>query len=355
MPFRRFAFILACMLCCFNSAQAGDFPRFEIFGGYSSFWSGMSTTPGSDSFQRYYFNESPLMFGDLNLALPLYHRLMNPPSLQHIKGFEVSGAYNITEWFGIEASYMRHSGEQVFDQSFQVFDYANRGRFITTISSTPLNVNQGFPITPTTSESRNTAKSVTKAAGFGTADLTRSTFLVGPRFSLRWHRRIIPFAHVQLGISKIERKNFSMKYSFNSDYKEYDAAGTYIAEQQTYAINGKFSGNVNDLGVVLSFGGGMDLNINKRISLRLIQADYVPTRNRFAYELKDDFESDISDYKYKTISVLQDTTEVGPIYADYNQETRLRVIYAGERKFQYAVPSQFMHNLKLSAGLVFKF
>jgi hypothetical protein len=295
------------------------------------------------------------MFGDLNLGLPLYHSLMNPSKFQHFPGFEVAGTYNLNKWLGIDVSYQHNSGKQIIDQTLQLFDYTNTGRFITTVSSTPTNVNQGFPITPNSSEFQNSANSKTKASGFGTGEVARNTFLVGPRLSYRKYDRITPFAHIQFGLSRFERKNFKMKYAFSSEYNEYDAAGTYLAARQTYDIAGTFEGNTKSTGFAMSFGGGLDLKINKRISLRLIQADYLATRNRFTYKYKDNFSSDISDYTYKIVSVFQNYSDSGPVYADYNQETRQRVIYSGERNLQYSTPSQFMNNIKLTAGIVIRF
>ncbi len=40
----------------------------------------------------------------------------------------------------------------------------------------------------------------------------------------------------------------------------------------------KFDGNVNsDTGFAMAFGGGVDVNVGKRIAIRVIQFDYVPT------------------------------------------------------------------------------
>ncbi|HVN78500.1 MAG TPA: hypothetical protein VMW38_05835 [Terriglobia bacterium] len=351
--------VLLCVVVLSLPLQAADFDKFEVYGGFSYLWNDVTANPGVGSFQPYYFNESNLFFGSLILFLPLYHTLTNPSGFQGLHGFEVSGTYNFKKWLGVEVGYQRHSGEQVMDQNLQSLSYSNTGYFITTVTSVPVNPTQGGPVLPTTNEYDIPANSHTDATGFGTANLTRNTILIGPKFSWRSSSKFTPFAHVQFGVSQYKRNNLKMNYTVSSVYNEYslDAAGnSNLVEKQTWDLTGKLTkGEFSNLGFAMSVGGGVDWKITKRLSVRLIQADYMPTRHGFDYKYTDDFTSDISDYKYKIVQILQGISDQGPVYADYVQETRQRVIYSGTRDFSYSVPHQFLHNIRLSAGVVFRF
>ena len=80
------------------------------------------------------------------------------------------------------------------------------------------------------------------------------------------------------------------------------------------------------------------------------------TKNGFKYNYSDNYSSDITDSKYTVVSVFQGYNVYNqPIYADYNQVTTQEVIYSGTRSFSYSVPRQFLNNIKISAGIVFKF
>jgi hypothetical protein len=338
--------------------QAADVSKFEVYGGFSYLWADVNANPGVNSFQRYYFNESNLMFGDLINTVSLFHSLTNSPGNQPLPGFEISGTYNWKKWLGVEFGYQRHSGEQVIDQNIPYLDYENMGYFIITETATPVSATQGFPVLPTKTEFVIPANSTTSAAGFGTATLTRDTWLAGPKFSWRNKSKFTPFAHVQFGVSQFKRKDFKMKYSIDSEYHEYnvDSSGkNFLTQKQTFSLQGNLTGDFSNVGFAMSFGGGLDWQISKRLSVRLIQADYMPTRNGFNYKYTDGFTSDISDYAYEIVSILQGYSAEGPIYADYNKETRERVIYTGTRAYGYSVPNQFLNNMKVSAGIVFHF
>lgn len=91
-----------------------------------------------------------------------------------------------------------------------------------------------------------------------------SHYLFGPKFALR-RSRYIPFAHALFGMSHgIQHNTLSVPGGSTS-----------------------FDGSVNQFAMAL--GGGLDLNLSRRIALRPLQADYVLDRfyglnvNRFRY------------------------------------------------------------------------
>jgi len=363
MSFARMLFALLCVAVLSAPVQAADFDKFELYGGFSYLWNSVNANPGANSFQPYYFNESNLFFGEINLFLPLYHSLTNPSGFQGLPGFEVSGAYNFRNWFGVEFAYQRHSGQQVLNQKLQYLNYDNMGNFSVTITQTPVNPTQGGPQLPTTTEYAYPANSKTEAVGFGTADLTRNTFLIGPKFAWRSNSRLTPFAHALFGVSLYKRNNLKMDYSAYSEYNEYNYDNySTLAARQTFDLKGTLTkGEFSNMGFAMSIGGGVDLKMTKRLSIRLIQADYVPTRHGFNYKYTDDSTSDISYYTYTTvlIPISGDLTgscdNPNTTCAYYTQETRNRVKYTGTRNFSYSVPHQFLNNIKLSAGVVVKF
>ena len=86
------------------------------------------------------------------------------------------------------------------------------------------------------------------------ADSKLHMILGGPQFSYRKHEKITPFAHALFGASRLSTK---ATLSLGNIASEISAA---------------------DMAFTAALGGGLDLKLNKNISLRMIQADYVLTR-----------------------------------------------------------------------------
>jgi opacity protein-like surface antigen len=83
------------------------------------------------------------------------------------------------------------------------------------------------------------------------------TFLFGPRLTFRSHSPLTPFMDVNFGVARI---SLTCKSS--------------AAE----CVNRTFGATVSKNAFALTAGGGFDLKLNKKIALRLIQADYLYTR-----------------------------------------------------------------------------
>lgn len=86
--------------------------------------------------------------------------------------------------------------------------------------------------------------------GFGTEGIQ---VLFGPRFMKRG-QRATPFAHVLIG-ALIERKT-------------------------PFSVFGPPQPTVTDTGFAMAFGSGLDVALGKRLALRVIQFDYLPSRLR---------------------------------------------------------------------------
>jgi opacity protein-like surface antigen len=88
--------------------------------------------------------------------------------------------------------------------------------------------------------------------------LDRDAYLVtaGPRLSIRRFERFTPFLHIMAGMAR-------------QDVAVQNASTTL----STIGII-----NQQDSGLAFVVGGGVDLNLNARLGLRLIQTDYILTR-----------------------------------------------------------------------------
>jgi len=83
-------------------------------------------------------------------------------------------------------------------------------------------------------------------------DQNQTLFLFGPQYSLRKSSRIQPFAHALFGFARVKL--------------DADA----------------ISGDISDNGFAFALGGGVDIKaLSSRLSLRLVQADYVRTKLDF--------------------------------------------------------------------------
>jgi opacity protein-like surface antigen len=82
-----------------------------------------------------------------------------------------------------------------------------------------------------------------------------NTFLFGPRFSLRKNKVVMPFAHLLIGVAR-------SKASANFTGIPFPDA-SFSEAQKSFA---------------LATGGGLDVRLNDRFALRLIQAEYLQTR-----------------------------------------------------------------------------
>jgi opacity protein-like surface antigen len=83
------------------------------------------------------------------------------------------------------------------------------------------------------------------------------SFLLGPRLYLAERGGLRPFAQVLLGAVRWTVKTAG----------EYNVAGSWIAR-------GTFTDDASGVGFATAIGGGADIRLSQRISLRVIQVDY---------------------------------------------------------------------------------
>ena len=90
---------------------------------------------------------------------------------------------------------------------------------------------------------------------FSLEHFNRHQVLIGPRFSLRKSKRVTPFAHALFGIAR--------------DHQKITVSPFF----QTFEFS--------DTGFAMAVGGGLDVEISRRLALRILQVDYSLTHVNF--------------------------------------------------------------------------
>jgi opacity protein-like surface antigen len=163
-----------------------------------------------------------------NATAKLPPTFTSTPSKFFKNGIAVSAVYNINQNFGVEANAMYNAGNLM--------------------------------------KAYGTANGVMTNSRMRVSDF--SCFL-GPRYALRKNEKVTPFAHVLLGVNR-----FRLKPS-------YVAGGA----DQFYQLGLPY---MHDNGFAVMAGGGLDIKVNKTISVRLIQADFILANNQIATSPKTD-------------------------------------------------------------------
>jgi opacity protein-like surface antigen len=193
-----------------------DAPQFEFFGGYSYMYSDMDGEADTSLIS---------VTGDDHLNL---------------NGFNASGTFYFSKYVGITADVAGHYG---------------KADIRTTV--TPPGCSPG----PCPS---NTI--------IMTPKFSQHSFLIGPQVKAR-NSKVAPFAHALIGIAN-QKVSFSPG-SFTCQGPDCDDLTFSASENSTTFGNVTVSNQGNHF--TYAFGGGLDIKLSNRISLRLIQADYLLT------------------------------------------------------------------------------
>jgi hypothetical protein len=197
-----FAFGLVILSAIIASAQTDDIKKGEVFVGYSN--GQIDTGVDSGSSINAFFRDR-----------------------KSFNGFEVSGVYNLSRYFGVKGDFSAHFNRQNLNSVF-----TNPGGGTTTITT------------------RNDNSIYNVLGGVQVKDNSESG---------RWK----PFAHALVGVAN-ERSKFQ-------DVACTSSTGTTCPvgfTDQTFSNTG-FAG---------AFGGGLDVRINNTFQIRVIQVDYNPVR-----------------------------------------------------------------------------
>ena len=146
---------------------------------------------------------------------------------QNLHGWNGSIAYNLNDWFGLEADFSGHYGDE-------------RTTRVITPAFEPL---PGFP-----------------TVGFDIDAASRQhTFLFGPKLTARGDR-VSGFGHVLVGGANIHREIVSTPVT-----------------PVPPGIN-PLSFEDSETSFAMAAGGGLDIHVTDNVSIRAIQADYLMTR-----------------------------------------------------------------------------
>lgn len=272
---KRLIFVGVLVLAMSGLAIAQDFPKYEIFGGYSYLRADMNNLTSWIGSGDYYDSFSGISNGH---------------------GFEASFTYNVNSWFGIKGDFSAHMATVDMDAE-DVYEY-----------SYPDEYYDDYQRTYETS---------------GSAKVTQYNYLFGPEFSYRGFDKFRPFAHVLFGITQVDTHKIDIEQSYLWEYT-YDGSVYSTDYEET-----NYKGSIKSTSFAMAFGGGVDINVNENISLRLPQIDYVlPT--------------------FRELDV-----DVTRTYADYNGD--MSPYYMNSEQIKGKMPSDVFHNVRVSAGIVFKF
>lgn len=216
-----------------GAASAQDFPKWDVFGGYSTMSADMDGGQG----MNYYYYEAD------------FARLNEGDNSGMVHGFDLSLTRNINSWLGIKGNFSSQFGK-VDVQNSSSYGYAY-----------DYDQNEYDSYEWTRDENWS-----------GKADYRRYTGLVGPEFSYRGNSRIRPFAHALFGFTKVKADDMDVSYSSRRDWIYNGEASDW--EEYTGTITGKLEG---DTSFAMALGGGLDIKAGKHAAIRLIQVDYLPT------------------------------------------------------------------------------
>lgn len=196
-----------------------------------------------------------LLIASVCFLLPLCAKAQETPSAEvfggysylhgetgrDLHGWNGSVAANLNKWFGLVVDVSGH-----YDSS--------SSNFVVTIPDSP------------------TLPGLPPLAFRVKMDTKIHTIMVGPRFSYRKIEKITPFAHALFGVSRTHQEVQTVSASFES-----------------------FSSD-NNTTFAMAIGGGLDVNLSKRLALRVIQADYLYKRlefNRFGFDTHDNLRASV--------------------------------------------------------------
>jgi hypothetical protein len=97
---------------------------------------------------------------------------------------------------------------------------------------------------------------------------TNYSFLFGPQVRMFGEKKVSPFGRVLFGFSK-QSWNHTTESTWSG----------FAGPMEIQAIHG----NLSNTGFAMTAGGGIDWRCSKRISVRLIQAEYIRAEKNFSY------------------------------------------------------------------------
>ena len=208
---KKILFAAICVVLISSVAVAQDFPRAEIFGGYSL------GKLGGDANDLYdFYAEGEGEFDSFST------------SKWFEKGFMASAAINANEYFGIEVLFNFNAGTMAeFSGDFEGADISGKqnGKLF--------------------------------------------AFMAGPKFAYRGSEAVTPFAHFLVGMNRI-----NLSYDASCSYDGEDCTAEFVEMVQD-ETDGMVFIDDSDVGFAFAVGGGLDVNVNESFAIRVIQVDFI--------------------------------------------------------------------------------
>jgi len=281
---KKLLFAVVLMVAISGLALAQDFPKYEIFGGYSYLRSDLDNSK------------------DLNLGTSGMYRDEMAPGLNsagNLNGFDLQLAYNLNSWLGIKADFSYHFGNHDFNATIPYSRFTPDSDVIGTIQQT------------------------------GSMKVKDYAYLFGPQFTYRKHAKLQPYAHALFGLSKLKMRDIYLNIDDTWSVTTYGETTTYGFDRQV----GRVIGSAARTSFAMALGGGLDVVLNDRISIRAVQIDYLPTYHQMAID---------------GVIAITEYGEAGTIPALTASGTETN---AG----RFLVPADRFNNLRLATGVVVKF
>jgi hypothetical protein len=230
--------ILCCMICCFCAftAYGDDFSRFELFGAYSMT---RTSIPLVDVYAARLSGADMFI-----LSFSGNHRELS-------KGFKTGVTFNLHRHVGFVGEFGWNRTPNAYKPQLSPFYSANQP--FCDIGPTCL-VDQNLKM-----DSGNHSQSA-------------FTLLLGPHFSLKFHNRFKPFAHILVGFQRIvanENQQFELIQEWNSSNNNSSHVNQYTS---TIKIS-------PDTSFAAALGGGLDIKIQKHFSVRLFEVEVLNSRH----------------------------------------------------------------------------
>lgn len=252
-------FISILILVVYSIAQKKEYHKIEVSGNYSILMANGIVGDGdvfSDDLKDPLTNTFPTFPSS---TIPA-SELTTPGSFsgkRHratMHGFSGSAVYNFSKYLGakVEISGNYRSNEVQADSVFLVV---------------PCQLPLG-PCTGTTIDNPNTFRAlIVYSLGNSRTSQKNYNYLGGIQIKNNsTEKRIKPFAHIMAGISQqtVKLKDFT------------DNGNTFDRANDASKIFG--TDKISNSGLAMQFGGGIDIRLNNRIDIRVVQVDYNPVK-----------------------------------------------------------------------------
>jgi hypothetical protein len=170
---RRLLLILSLVLLLASVSHAGDYPKLEVFGGYSFLHSDTENSRIAAQLPAGFVGSTTYLASD---------------GAANLNGWEGSIVVNLNKWLGVASDVSGHYGSMKFDEYRQLVVFP--------------------PMAPTLTRSSN--------PGFSSY-----SFLFGPQITCRRYKKLVPFTHVLFGINREAANTSSLSLS-GSGLRYYD-------------------------------------------------------------------------------------------------------------------------------------